>query len=55
MTVRARALVGRSAAASQESCGPHWDEHTGKQRLTEVKGRMAGDEALLEKLLLRGL
>ena len=51
LTVRARALIGKAAPAG----GPHWTEYTGKQRLVEVMGRMAGDRELLEKLLLHGL
>ena len=50
LAVRARALVGKAAAAS-----PHWDIGTGKQRVLDVMKQMDGDRVLLEKLLLRGL
>ena len=58
LTVRARALVGKAAEAAASGSvefAPHWDEHTGRERVVEVMGRMAGDKALLEKLLLHGL
>ena len=57
LTARARVLVGRAAAtaAAEEGSGPHWGDSVGKQRLSEVMGRMGGDKQLLEKLLLHGL
>ena len=55
MTCRARALVGKAAGSPHEDDSSHWSEETGKQRLLEVMGRMDGDRALLEKLLLHGL
>ena len=55
LTVRARALVGKAASAnSSGASSPHWTDYTGKERLLEVMGRMAGDRALPEKLLLHG-
>ena len=56
MVVRERALLGRAAAAGNASNGgPHWAKDVGKQRLSEMMGRMAGDKQLLEKLLLHGM
>ena len=62
LTVRARALLGIEAAADASSgssgggsSGPHWSEHTAKQRLHEVMGRMEGDKRLHKKLLLHGI
>ena len=64
LTLRARALVGKAAAAKAGEGGsssPHWSEATGKQRLQEVMRRMGGggdneeQNQLLEKLLLHGL
>ena len=58
LTVRARALVGRKAAAagsSAQSEGQHWPEHTAKERVLEVMGRMGGERELLEKLMLHEL
>ena len=59
MTVRARALVGKAAAAAADSdahVGAHWDVEMGKERVLEVMGRMVeGGRGLREKLLLHGL
>jgi hypothetical protein len=60
LTVRARALVGKAATTGAHGSGSslHWDEHTGKQRLAEMMGRMDGGDSggeLLEKLLLHGI
>jgi hypothetical protein len=55
LNVRERAKAGKAAAAagaSSSGSGLHWDEHTGKQQLVEVMGRMQGDTGLHEKLLL---
>ena len=51
LTVRGRALAGRKAAGK----GAHWGAYTGRQRLSEVIGRMAiggaDDRASLEEAL----
>ena len=52
--MRARALVGKQAAAASSNDGPHWTKQTAKERLLEVMGRMRGDSGLREKLLLHG-
>ena len=49
LSIRGRAEAGRETGRSG---GGHWDEYTGKQRLSEVMGRMQGPRELLEKLLL---
>ena len=55
LTVRGRAQVWRGKSCSSDSAGGgsglHWDEHTGKQRLEEVMGRMQGAREPLELLL----
>jgi hypothetical protein len=56
LTVRERAQVGKAAAAAGASSSGstlHWDEHTGKQHLVEVMGRMQGKKGLHETLLLQ--
>jgi hypothetical protein len=50
LSVRGRALSGRNGGAG--GSGVHWDEATGKQRLTEVMGRMQGPRDVLERALL---
>ena len=58
LTVRTRALVGQGASAdgsSTQSAGKYWPEHTTKERVLEVMGRMGGERQLLEKLLLHEL
>jgi hypothetical protein len=59
LVVRDRALLGKVGAAGSgvgngSGSGLHWDEHTGKQQLEEVMGRMQGsnNRAMLEKLLV---
>jgi hypothetical protein len=49
LSVRGRAVEGRNGAGGG---GLHWDEDTGKQRLTEVMGRMQGPREALERALL---
>ena len=55
LTVRGRAQAWRGKSCSSDSAGGgsglHWDEHTGKQRLEEVMGRMQGAREPLELLL----
>ena len=60
LVVRARALVGKAAAAAGERSGSQWPAETGKQQgLHEVMERMAaadeGGRALQERLLLHGM
>jgi hypothetical protein len=47
LTIRDRALAGQGAGG----IGLHWDEPTGKQRLSEVMGRMQGPREPLQMLL----
>ena len=47
LCVRGRATVGAEAGG----LGPHWDPATGKARLEEAAGRMAGPRGELEELL----
>jgi hypothetical protein len=55
LTVRGRAQAWRGKGCDSGSAvggsGLHWDEHTGKQRLEEVMGRMQGAREPLELLL----
>jgi hypothetical protein len=55
LTVRGRAQAWRGRGCNSDSdvsgSGLHWDEHTGKQRLEEVMGRMQGAREPLELLL----
>ena len=56
LAVRSLALVAKGARAKGgANIQAHWSESTGRQRLSEVMGRMAGEEELLGRLLLRGL
>jgi hypothetical protein len=48
LSVRGRAAAGRNGAGDN---GLHWDEETGKQRLSEVMGRMQGPREVLERVL----
>jgi hypothetical protein len=55
LTVRERVMLGNGTSAAgttSSSSSLHWDEHTGKQQLAEVMGRMQGGHGLLQKLLL---
>ena len=55
LTVKARAALGQGlegGGGGSGTGGKTWDEYTGKQRLSEVMGRMQGDRGLLERLLL---
>jgi hypothetical protein len=47
LLIRDRALAGQGASKGT----PHWDEHTAKQRLAEVAGRMQGPREPLGGLL----
>jgi hypothetical protein len=49
LAVRGRAAAGRNEAGGSEL---HWDEETGKERLTEVMGRMQGQKDALERVLV---
>jgi hypothetical protein len=49
LSVRGQAAEGRNGAGGG---GLHWDEETGKQRLTEVMGRMQGPREALQRVLL---
>ena len=55
LTVRQKALLSKAATDSGTSTTQHWSERACKQSLLDVMGRMTGDPALLEKLLLHGL
>jgi hypothetical protein len=48
LAIRGRVLAGR---AGEGVGGLHWDEREGKQRLSEVMGRMQGPREPLERLL----
>ena len=52
LVVRARALLGRRNSGTPSS---GWSEQTGKERLSEIMGRMSGDRGLLQKLLFDSL
>ena len=63
LTVKARAVAGgignsgngsSSPAATATGTGLHWDAGEGRRRLAEVMGRMGGERAPLERLLLGG-
>ena len=62
LTVKARAMAGgignggggSSPAATAMDTGLHWDAGEGMRRLAEVMGRMGGERAPLERLLLGG-
>ena len=65
LTVKARAMAGGigngdggngsdSPLATATGTGLHWDAGEGKRRLAEVMGRMGGERAPLERLLLGG-
>jgi hypothetical protein len=47
LLIRDRGLAGQGAGKG----AMHWDEHTGKQQLAEVMGRMQGPREPLELLL----
>jgi hypothetical protein len=47
LAIRDRVRAGQAAGGSRA----HWDEHTGKQRLGEMMGRMQGPREPLERLL----
>jgi hypothetical protein len=49
LSVRGRAVAGRGGTGGSVM---HWDEETGKQRLSEVMGRMQGPREVLERALL---
>jgi hypothetical protein len=51
LTIRGRALVGRAGEGVGGGSGLHWDEREGKQKLSEVMGRMQGPREPLERLL----
>jgi hypothetical protein len=48
LAVRGRAAAGGNGAGDK---GLHWDKETGKQRLSEVMGRMQGPREVLERVL----
>jgi hypothetical protein len=48
LAIRDRALVGQGAGGNG---GLHWEESLGKQRLSEIMGRMQGPREPLEMLL----
>jgi hypothetical protein len=47
LAIRDRALAGQATGKG----GLHWDEHTGKQQLAEMMGRMQGPREPLGRLL----
>ena len=47
LAIRDRVRAGQAAGGSRV----HWDEHTGKQRVEEMMGRMQGPREPLERLL----
>jgi hypothetical protein len=47
LAIRDRARAGQAAGGSRL----HWDEHTGKQQVEEMMGRMQGPREPLERLL----
>jgi hypothetical protein len=48
LSVRGRAAAGENGAGDN---GLHWDQETGKQRMSEVMGRMQGPREMLERVL----
>ena len=46
------AATAASEAGSSSAQNAHWSESNAKERLHEVMGRMNGEGAMLEKLLL---
>jgi hypothetical protein len=52
LAIRGRALARRAGKGIGGGSGLHWDEHEGKQRLSEVMGRMQGPREPLERLLV---
>jgi hypothetical protein len=51
LVIRGRALAGRAGGGAGGGSGLHWDDHEGKQQLSEVRGRMQGAREPLERLL----
>jgi hypothetical protein len=51
LAIRGRVLAGRAGGGVGGGSGLHWDECEGKQKLSEVMGRMQGLRGPLEQLL----
>jgi hypothetical protein len=51
LSIRGRVLAGQESQGGGSGSGLYWDEREGKQRLTEMMGRMQGPAEPLEQLL----
>ena len=51
LSIRGRVLAGQENQGGGSGSGLHWEEREGKQRLTEMMGRMQGPREPLERLL----
>jgi hypothetical protein len=51
LSIRGRVLAGQESHGGGSGSGLHWDEREGKQRLTDMIGRMQGPAEPLEQLL----
>jgi hypothetical protein len=51
LAIRGRVLAERAGGGVGAGNGLHWDEREGKQRLSEVMGRMQGPREPLDRLL----